>query len=292
MQAHITIIPPSSIENLTGRFYGKLFCVAYAGRKRLKPQWLWICECGNPTVVVGADVKRGHTKSCGCDQPKVFRVARTRVNNEGRTAHPLWAVWYQMKRRCHYAMHVAYKDYGGRGIAVCERWRFGEEGIHPFDCFTRDMGPKPSKDYSIDRVDNNQGYSPENCRWATRAEQSQNRRACVVSYNHSTLLSHDGQTMDASSWERRLGWTKDTVCRRLRRGWSAHDALTVPPRTIVRRKEPILTLTFQGTVQPLRAWSEQTGIATQTLMIRIRRGWSVEKTLTTPPMKNQFAKSA
>lgn len=106
--------------------------------------------------------------------------------------HPLYFTWKEMRRRCLSKTHKQYKDYGGRGIYIDKSW-------DDFKIFVKDMGPKPSKDYSVDRIDNSKGYSKENCRWATAKEQSMNRRLRLkCSYGHqwtteSTIWSHNGK---------------------------------------------------------------------------------------------------
>jgi hypothetical protein len=90
--------------------------------------------------------------------------------------NPLWHTWANMVQRCENPNHQHFKNYGARGIKVCGRWRFGEHGLTGYQCFYADMGPKPSPQHSIDRVNNDLGYSKQNCRWATRKEQRANRR--------------------------------------------------------------------------------------------------------------------
>lgn len=137
--------------------------------------WLCVCDCGGKKVVTGHELKRAEIRSCGC------KKMRDRHGlSSYRHRHELYRTWSGMKNRCHSPTNIQFEDYGGRGISVCQRWRFGEDGVHPFLCFIADMGDRPSVDHSIDRIDNEQGYSPANCRWATRSQQGRNKRTTVT----------------------------------------------------------------------------------------------------------------
>lgn len=123
-----------------------------------------------------------------------------------------------MVYRCNSPKARGYRHWGGRGIKVCDRWQ-GRDG---FANFLADLGERPSRQHSIDRIDNNGNYEPDNCRWATSKEQANNRRD-----NH--LIAHDGITLNATQWADRTGLKRVTIRQRLRNGWTPEEALTTPP---------------------------------------------------------------
>lgn len=125
--------------------------------------------------------------------------------------------WEAMKRRCSKPEDRNYKNYGARGISVCRRWR----GRGGFASFLADLGPKPTRSHTLERTDNDGDYTPENCRWATRSEQSRNRR-------NNKLITHNGQTLLLVEWAELLGVSRSLILARLRRGWSVDRALTEP----------------------------------------------------------------
>ena len=166
------------------------------------------CDCGKESLVRHTHLKSGESKSCGCKRT----VAGNGGVRRGDKYHRLYPTWQSMLQRCLNKTHPSFHHYGGRGITVCERWK-------KFRSFLDDMLDTYAEGLSIDRIDNNQGYSKENCRWATPKEQSNNQRK-------NKVLSYDGKSMTISQWSEHLNIPRKTISERLKRGWSVAEALT------------------------------------------------------------------
>jgi hypothetical protein len=204
------------IIDIVGRKFGRLTVKSRAGLVTRGMTWVCECECGSTVTALGADLRGGNTKSCGCLQREAAantgRASRTHGHTVGART-PEYISWVSMWSRCTDPKATGYENYGGRGITVCERWK-------SFENFLSDMGPRP-KGMTLDRERVNEGYKPSNCRWATDLEQSNNARQVVY-------LTLGEKTMSKSAWARETGISLPTLNSRLKKGWSVEKALTEP----------------------------------------------------------------
>lgn len=161
-----------SFKDETGNKYGRLTVLSLGGRTDYGFRWKCICECGNELYVLGSYLRRGTSKSCGCLRQELqsANMKRRTADNDMRTYHPLFVTYLGMLARCYNKDASGYKNYGGRGILVCDEWKGN------FWQFVADMGEKPKGDYTLDRKDNDGNYEKNNCKWSTKIEQEANKR--------------------------------------------------------------------------------------------------------------------
>lgn len=216
-----------------GTRFGRLTVVEQAPKDRWRAiRWICRCDCGATTIADGSGLRRGCPKSCGCliADTAIARSLRHGETRKGARSVE-WSAWSSMIYWCHQPGNRFYYNYGGRGIVVCDRWRMA------FENFLQDMGRKPSPSQSLERIDNNGPYSPENCRWADSKSQGRNRRI-------STILEHNGERMALSVWAERVGIPARLLSTRIHNGWTAGKALTTAPEPR-KRYHPLVHLTEQ-----------------------------------------------
>ena len=173
-------------------------------------RWECLCDpkyggCGNITIVNVSHLKNGHVRSCGC-----FR--KENKTTHGFSDSPEYGIWNAIKKRCYNPNNQYYSNYGGRGITMSDEWK------ESFEAFYRDMGPRPSHKHTIDRRENDKGYSKDNCRWATRIEQNNNRK-------NNIYYEFDGERKTLGEWCSELDLNYDAVYYRLQKGMEFEDAL-------------------------------------------------------------------
>lgn len=191
---------------------GRLTPIGVPFMRKEMPFVVCVCDCGKVAVASLWHMKSGHAASCGCYHEERRVEAKT---THGKCRTPEHSAWAAMKQRCTDRNCSSFHRYGGRGIAVCDEW------INSFDAFLLDMGPRPSARHSLDRKDNNLGYSKDNCRWATHPEQCSNRSTSVV-------LEFYGKRMSITEWSAISQVPASAVYSRISRGWPPKVAMWAP----------------------------------------------------------------
>ncbi len=184
--------------------YGRLTPIAVVDAKF----WICLCECGNRPKIYKYHLFKGQTQSCGC-------LWRDTMTTHGHTHSPEYSTWRHMIQRCTNPKNGRFHHYGGRGITVCPQWI-------SFENFLADMGNKPTPKHSLDRINNDGHYCPENCRWATYGQQNRN-------HSSNRNITFRGETKCITDWASHVGISRATLYNRIvRASWPIEKALTTP----------------------------------------------------------------
>ena len=202
----------SKLKDMSGYRFGRLVITKKTGsNEKGCAVWECICDCGNVVHKSGELLRRGFIKSCGCLYEEVSKQGNPKHNKSNTR---IYRIWSEMKRRCLNPNDARYRNYGGRGIKVCNEW------LHDFQAFYDwAMSHGYTDNLTIDRIDNDGNYEPSNCRWTTYKQQANN-----TSNNH--FLTYNGETHTISEWSMITGIKSQTISNRIRRGWSIERSLT------------------------------------------------------------------
>ena len=190
----------SRLQDITGQKFARLTVIERNGSDKYKNAvWLCKCDCGNTVSVTGRSLRNGNTKSCGCYNIEVATNRIVSMNTKhGKTNIRLFRVWSSMKTRCENPNATNYEVYGGRGISICDTWKNDFEEFYDW-AISQGYDPNAKRGkYTVDRIDNNKGYSPDNCRLANLSEQANNRR-------NNRYLVHNGIRKTQAEWARHYG---------------------------------------------------------------------------------------
>lgn len=213
----------STFVDLTGQRFGRLIALQSAGKDNGGNQmWKCRCDCGKETITRARSLWTGNTRSCGCLQKeKASKVWKTTHTTHGESGTRLNKIHRALKQRCNNQKNPAYKDYGGRGITVCEEWAQSFEAFRDWA-----LANGYRDDLTIDRIDNDGPYSQENCRWISMKQQCNNRRS-------NRIITYNGESHTVTEWAELTGINYHTLMGRLYgRGWNAEKALTTKARRI------------------------------------------------------------
>lgn len=242
--------------DMTGQRYNSVIAVQPVGACSSGDiRWQFKCDCGREFEASGYDIRSGKRRDC-----PVCAAERTRIASvtHGESESDEFRIWTGMQTRCYNKNAIAYVLYGGRGISICKRWR------ESFENFLSDMGRRPSKKHSIDRIDNDGNYEPSNCRWATATEQARNKRTTV------RIPSAEGAAI--ADLAEMAGITAAAMWLRVKKGKSPD---------LLRPSKKLGCITHNGITDTYAGWSERTGLNQSTISMRINKyEWPIEKALT------------
>jgi hypothetical protein len=202
--------------DITGQRFGRLVAVE-RHHQGIQGRWHWLCkcDCGNSVVVLGTQLRNRNTKSCGCLKSEIIARRNKDNSTHNLSKHLLYTVHRNMMQRCYNNSNTSYIDYGGRGITVYQEW-------HDLPSFyTWALTSGYEEHLTIERIDNDGDYCPENCKWSTFKEQANNKR-------NNRYITFNGETKSLAEWSDATGINYGTLKDRLNKGWTIEEALTTP----------------------------------------------------------------
>lgn len=202
--------------DLTGQRFGRLTVIGISHKTQSgKYYWSCQCDCGTNCIISGNLLKSGQTQSCGCYRREVARARRQKYSDKNNR---LYRIWGNMKKRCYCKSDPKYHNYGGRSICICDEWK---NSFQNFQAWALSHGYQD--DLSIDRIDVNGDYTPQNCRWTNNLIQCNNK-------TDNVLITYMGRTQTVAEWARETGIYINTIHYRLKHGWTVDEIFSYPPR--------------------------------------------------------------
>ena len=235
-------------KDITGQRFNKLTAIKFSHNGNSGAYWEFLCDCGKIKIIRLSCVKDNTTKSCGCYK-RNLRIKHGLYNSS------IYSCWNHMINRCNNKDDHNYKNYGGRGIKICDEWLKIEN-------FYKDMGDCP-KNMTLDRINNDGNYCKENCRWATKKQQNRN-------YRRNRLIIFNGEKKCLIEWAEIYGIEPHTLSKRLKKGWPLHKAFNANDHRIV-------TITYKGETRCALEWSKIKNINYGTLLQRFHKGWTNDR---------------
>lgn len=248
--------------DLTGVRVGRLVVESYAYTRDKKAYWNCVCDCGNKCVVGAKNLRKGIARSCGCLKKESMRKV---ASKHGLSSTRLYHIWTGMKGRCYNPNNPRYNSYGGRGILIHEEWLNNFESFYNWA-----ISNGYAENLTLDRIDNNRGYSPDNCRWANQKQQCNNK-----SNNH--LLTYNGKTQNITQWAEELGIGRRTLTDRLTYSWTLEEVFTKPLKKVNQE-----LIEYNGEQHTLSEWAKIIDMPRSILYKRLKSGMSLEEAFTKP----------